>query len=59
MKKQITRIVTILPDKVIKLSHADKVEIYIKKHCIDFSFFCDGTGNCFTLTKEELKEMLK
>jgi len=59
MKKEIKRIVTILPDKVIQLSHADKVEIYVKKKCIEFHFFCDGTGNVFTLTKEELKEMLK
>jgi hypothetical protein len=55
MKKEIT----IIPDKVIELSHDDKVKIYIKKNNIEFDFFCDGTGNGFSLTKNELKEMLK
>ena len=54
MKKQI-----IVPDKTIELSYGDKVDIYVNKKDIDFSFFCDGTGNVFTLTKEELKELIK
>lgn len=53
MKKQIE-----IPDKEIQLSHGDKVKIYIRKKNILFFFSCDGTGNCFKLSKEELKEMI-
>jgi len=55
MKKEIT----IIPDKIIELNHHDKVKIYIKKNSIEFDFFCDGAGNSFELTKDELKEMIK
>ena len=55
MKKEIK----IIPDKTIELSHGDRVDIYIRKRDILFDFFCDGTGNCFTIPKEELKEMIK
>ncbi len=54
MKKQVE-----IPDKEIQLSYGDKIRIYIRKNNILFFFSCDGTGNCFTLTKEELKEMIK
>jgi hypothetical protein len=55
MKKQIK----IIPDKTIELSHGDKVDIYIDKWIVEFRFYCDGTGNIFELTKDELREMLK
>jgi len=55
MKKQIT----IIPDKIIELNHHDKVKIYGSKNKITFDFFCDGTGNGFSLTKEEIMELLK
>jgi hypothetical protein len=48
-----------IPDKEIRLSHGDKVNIYIRKNEISFEFFCDGTGNAFTLTRKELMEMFK
>lgn len=48
-----------IPDKEIELSHGDKIKIYIKKNSVEFDFFCDGTGNSFELTKDELKEMIK
>jgi len=48
-----------VPDKTIELSHNDKVEIYIRKNDILFDFYCDGTGNCFAISKKELKEMAK
>jgi hypothetical protein len=55
MRKEIR----ILPDKTIELSWGDRVEIYVKKNKIEFHFACDGDGNCFELTKDELREMLK
>jgi hypothetical protein len=55
MKKAIT----IIPDKEIQLEHGDKVKIYGNKHKIRFNFFCDGTGNSFCLTKQEIMELLK
>jgi len=55
MKKNII----VVPDKEIELEHGDSVKIYVKKKEVDFTFCCDGTGNVFSLTKEELKEMIK
>ena len=48
-----------VPDKTIELSHNDKVEIYIRDRDILFDFSCDGTGNCFAITKKELMEMIE
>lgn len=48
-----------IPDKEIQLTQGDHVKIYINKKDIDFAFYCDGTGNIFTLTKKELMEMCK
>ena len=54
MKKTI-----IIPDKEIQLKpYGDKVKIYVNKNTIDFEFCCDGTGNSFTLTKEEIRKWL-
>jgi hypothetical protein len=49
----------IIPDRVIEMEKGDKVNIYIRKRDILFSFYCDGTGNCFAIPKEDLKEMIK
>jgi hypothetical protein len=49
---------TEIPDKIIELSLGDKVEIYVRKKEVAFHFYCDGTGNCFALTKEELRKWL-
>ena len=54
MKKQIE-----VPDKIIELEYNDKVKIYIEKNKIRFDFFCDGTGNSFSLSKRQLWEMIK
>ena len=53
MKKQID-----IPDKTIELSHGDKVEIYVDEDKINFHFFCDGTGNCFALTMDEINDLM-
>jgi hypothetical protein len=55
MKKSTQRI----PDKVIELSRGDKVKIYGSKTKISFDFFCDCDGNTFSLTKQEIMEILK
>jgi hypothetical protein len=55
MKKSIN----IIPDKVIQLEHGDSVRIYGTKNMIEFHFFCDGTGNIFRLTKQEILNLLK
>jgi hypothetical protein len=52
------RITKEVPDKEIKLSHGDHIKIYVKPTRIEFDCFIDGVGNSFSLTKEELKEML-
>ena len=52
MKRQIE-----LPDKTLQLSCGDKVEIFIRKDDVLFSFSCDGTGNSFKLSKDELFTM--
>ena len=49
----------IVPDKILELKHGDEVRVYTSKNKITFSIFCDGTGFDFSLTKDELKEMLK
>jgi hypothetical protein len=48
-----------MPDKEIQLDKGDYVKIYIRVNEIVFDFYCNGDGNSFILTKEELKEMLK
>jgi len=48
-----------LPDMEIKLSHGDKVCITSRKAEVVFDFFCDGTGNSFVLTKEDLRRLIK
>ena len=49
----------ILPDKIIEMSHGDRVNIYIRERDILFEFYCDGTGNCFAIPKRDLKEMIR
>lgn len=48
-----------IPDLTLELSHGDRVNIYVRKKEILFDFFCDETGNYFTLTKQQLMEMCK
>lgn len=55
MKKEIV----IKPDKVLTLTHGDKVEIYVNKNVVEFHFYCDGTGNFFRISKKELMKLLK
>lgn len=54
MKKEIE-----IPDETIEMAHGDRVNIYVREKDILFDFFCDGTGNCFAIPKEELKEIAK
>lgn len=54
MKREIRRI----PDKIIRLTHGDEVKIYSTVNKLDIYFSCDGTGNCFTLTRKEIMELL-
>ena len=53
------KIISEVPDKEMKLSKGDKVEVYVKEDTILFSVFCNYDGCVFELTKEELKKMLK
>lgn len=53
------RKVIIEADRTIQLTHGDYVNIYVQKNRILFNFFCDGTGNSFSLTKKELRKMLR
>lgn len=48
-----------VPDKIIDLSHGDRVAITVTKKEVRFDMFIDGAGNCFSLSKEELRDLIK
>ena len=52
------RVINERPDKEIRLSHGDHVHVYLRDEEIEFDFFCDGTGNKFTITKDEIRKWL-
>lgn len=47
-----------IPDKIIELSQGDIVQIFVRKNKLTFWFSCDGSGNVFELSKDEIKRLM-